>query len=63
MELRSAGLPDSLVLATLGELVEDTGRECGADRPSLMTGQLRWMPVHARVLAIARLTLASPVSC
>jgi hypothetical protein len=62
MELRLAGLPDPLVLATLGEMVEDTGRECGADRPSLMTGQLRWMPVHARVLATARLALTGPVS-
>jgi hypothetical protein len=60
-ELRSAGLGDPAVLATLGAIVEDTGRECGADRPSLMTGELRWMPVHARVLETARLALAAPV--
>jgi hypothetical protein len=58
-ELRSAGLADVAVLAMLGELVEDTGRDCGADRPSLMTGELRWMPVHARVLATARHALAA----
>ena len=57
-ELRSAGLGDPAVLATLGDIVEDAGRECGADRPSLMTGELRWMPIHARVLETAKLALA-----
>ena len=62
-ELRSAGFGDAAVLAVLGDIVEDTGRECGADRPSLMTGELRWMPVYARVLEAARLALAVPVVC
>ena len=57
-ELRSAGLADHVVLETLGTIVEDAGRACGADRPSLVTGQLRWMPVRARVLASAKLALA-----
>ena len=57
-ELRSAGLSDPAVLSMLGEIVEDTGRECGADRPSLMTGKLRWVPVQARVLESAKLALA-----
>ena len=60
-ELRSAGFADLLVLATLGAIVEDTGRACGADRPSLMTGELRWQPVQARVLEAARLALAASV--
>ncbi|HWH51500.1 MAG TPA: hypothetical protein VN651_08140 [Gemmatimonadaceae bacterium] len=59
-EFRLAGLGDTAVLAALGEMVEDIGRECGADRPSLMTGELRWMPVRARVLESARLALALP---
>ena len=61
-ELRSAGFGDAAVLALLGDIVEDTGRECGANRPSLMTGELRWMPVHARVLEAARLALAIPLA-
>lgn len=61
-ELRSAGLADAAVLATLSDIVEDTGRECGADRPSLVTGELRWMPIHARVLETAKLALAVPAS-
>ncbi|HEX4683721.1 MAG TPA: hypothetical protein VH277_13470 [Gemmatimonadaceae bacterium] len=62
-ELRSAGLGDAAVLAALGAIVEDTGRECGADRPSLMTGELRWMPVQVRVLETATLALAVPATC
>jgi len=61
-ELRSAGLDDPGVLAFLGAVVEDTGRECGADRPSLVSGQLRWVPVRARVLEAAAFALAMPRS-
>src|SRR5689334_6163376 len=59
-ELRSGGLDDPGVLAFLGAVVEDTGRACGADRPSLLSGQLRWMPVRARVLEVASFALAVP---
>ena len=51
-ELRSAGLQDRSIKEFLGALVEETGRACGADRPSLVSGELRWMPVQARVLAL-----------
>jgi len=61
-ELRSAGLCDRAVLATLGEIVEDTGRECGADRPSLLTGELRWRAVQIRVLERAAVALAGPAT-
>jgi len=61
-ELRSGGLDDPAVLAFLGAVVEDTGRACGADRPSLMSGQLRWVPVRARVLEAAAFALAVPRS-
>lgn len=54
-ELRLAGLDDAAVLALLGQIVEDTGRACGADRPSLLTGELRWVPVRRRVLTAARI--------
>lgn len=53
-ELRLAGLDGPAVLELLGRMVEDTGRACGADHPSLLTGELRWMPVRRRVLAAAR---------
>jgi len=59
-ELRSGGLDDPAVLAFLGAVVEDTGRACGADRPSLVSGQLRWVPVRARVLEAAAFALAIP---
>lgn len=49
-ELRAAGLDDGAIVALFGALVEDTGRACGADQPSLLSGQLRWVPVRARVL-------------
>jgi|SRR6185437_12810589 len=58
-ELKSAGLADPAVLATLGDIVEDTGRECGADKPSLMTGEPRWMPVRIQVLETAGRALRS----
>jgi hypothetical protein len=56
-ELRLAGLDDWTIKEFLGSLVEETGRACGADRPSLMSGDLRWMPVRARVLAHANAAL------
>jgi len=49
-ELRFAGADDRTIKEFFGLLVEETGRACGADRPSLMSGELRWMPVRARVL-------------
>src|SRR5437868_4504582 len=52
-ELRTEGLNDGAVLSVLGLLVEDAGRACGADRPSLMSGEPRWLPVRTRVLALA----------
>ena len=60
-ELRAVGLGDQAVLNRLGALVEDVGRACGADRPSLISGELRWMPVRAQVLSFARAAL-DPVS-
>jgi len=59
-ELRSGGLDDPAVFAFLGAVVEDTGRACGADRPSLISGQLRWVPVRARVLEAAAFALTIP---
>jgi hypothetical protein len=60
MELRAAGMNDPAILTFFGALVEETGRACGADRPSLMSGELRWMPVRARVLELAGAALALP---
>lgn len=57
-ELRVEGLGDHAVLTTLGLLVEETGRACGADRPSLVSGELRWMQVRTRVLELASGVLA-----
>ena len=53
-ELRLAGLDDWTIKQFLGALVEETGRACGADRPSLVSGELRWMPVRAHVLDLAK---------
>jgi hypothetical protein len=53
-ELRVAGLNDHDIVEFLGALVEEIGRACGADRPSLISGQLRWIPVQARVLELVR---------
>jgi hypothetical protein len=57
-ELQAAGLDDRAVLKYFGALVENTGRDCGADRPSLMSGELRWVAVRSRVLAFASIALA-----
>jgi len=51
-ELRATGLSDPEIVAFFGALVEETGRSCGADRSSLMSGQLMWVPVQARVLEL-----------
>lgn len=52
-ELQVAGLDAEAIKAFLAALVEETGRACGADRPSLMSGEPRWMPVRSRVLDLA----------
>ena len=49
-ELRAAGFDDGAITAFFSALVEDTGRACGADRPSLLSGEMRWVPVRTRVL-------------
>jgi hypothetical protein len=60
LELRSQGLDDRAVLAFFSVLVADTGRACGADRPSLLSGEPRWLPVRGRVLALAGAALSVP---
>lgn len=60
-ELRAEGLDDQAVLDVLGTLVEVAGGACGANRPSLLSGQLRWMPVRTQVLELARVALGTPV--
>jgi hypothetical protein len=60
-ELRAAKWTDEAALNALGVLVEDTGRACGADHPSLLSGELRWVPIQRQVLAHAALVLAEPV--
>ena len=61
-ELRSEGLNDRDVMSFFSALVEEIGRACGADRPSLMSGELRWVPVRARVLDLVRDTLRDTLS-
>jgi len=51
-ELRVAGTDDQAIMEFFAGFVEDTGRACGADRPSLMSGEPRWVPVRARVLEL-----------
>ncbi len=51
-ELRVAGTDDEALIEFFAVLVEETGRACGADRPSLMSGEPRWVPVRARVLEL-----------
>ena len=60
-ELRADGMTDQAILELVGTLVEETGRACGADRPSLLSGELRWVSVHARVLDLANGVLSVPV--
>ena len=59
-EMRAEGLSDRAILEYLAGLVEDAGRACGADRPSLMSGELAWVPVRALVLGFARTALGIP---
>jgi len=59
-ELQRAGLDDRSIEEFLSALVEETGRACGADRPSLMSGELRWMPVQTRVLDLVHAALRTP---
>jgi hypothetical protein len=61
LELRAAGLGDESILSMMGGLVEDAGRACGADRPSLLSGELRWLPVRRRVLESVSAALAVPL--
>lgn len=56
-ELQASGLADQAVLDVLGAFVEDTGRACGADRPSLISGELRWVAVRTHVLELASAAL------
>jgi len=56
-ELRATGLSDPDIMTFFGALVEEAGLACGADRPSLMSGEVRWVPVRARVLDVVRDTL------
>ena len=57
-ELSAEGLSDTAVLDTLGALVEETGRGCGVDTMSLLSGEPRWMPVRTQVLETAQSELA-----
>jgi hypothetical protein len=59
-ELQAEGLNDGAILEFFGGLVGDAGRACGANRPSLMSGELAWVPVQARVLAFVRTALGVP---
>jgi hypothetical protein len=59
IELRVEGLSDEAVLDTLGALVEETGRGCGVDTMSLLSGEPRWMPVKRDVIETAAAQLAS----
>ena len=56
-ELIVEGLSPAAVLSTLGALVEETGRGCGVDTMSLLSGEPRWMPVRDQVLEAARAEL------
>jgi len=59
-ELQAEGLDDGAILEFFGILVANAGRACGADRPSLVSGELAWVPVRAQVLGFARTTLGVP---
>lgn len=53
-ELCAEGLSDGAVLDALAALVEETGRGCGVDTMSLISGEPRWMPVRTEVLETAQ---------
>ena len=61
-ELRATGLSDPDIMTFFGALVEEAGLACGADRPSLMSGELRWVPIRARVLEFVGDALESSTS-
>jgi hypothetical protein len=61
-ELRAEGLSDRAVLDTLGALVEETGRGCGVDTMSLLSGEPRWMPIRTLVLEAAHSELAAEMT-
>lgn len=58
VELTAEGLSGPAVLDVLGSLVEETGRGCGVDTMSLLSGEPRWMPVRKQVLETAKAQLA-----
>jgi hypothetical protein len=57
VELKAEGLTTAAVLEALGSLVEETGRGCGVDTMSLLSGEPRWMPIRNQVLETARAEL------
>ena len=59
-ELQAEGLSDGAILEFFASLVASAARACGADRPSLVSGELAWVPVRAQVLGFARTTLGVP---
>jgi hypothetical protein len=59
-ELQAEGLSDGAILEFFAGLVANAARACGADRPSLVSGELAWVPLRARVLGFARTTLGVP---
>jgi two-component sensor histidine kinase len=59
-ELQAEGLNDEAILQFFGGLVADAGRACGADRPSLMSGESAWVPVRARLLGFVETELGVP---
>lgn len=61
-ELSAEGLSDTAVLEALGSLVEETGRGCGVDTMSLLSGEPRWMPVRNLVLEAASAELAQRIA-
>jgi hypothetical protein len=61
-ELQAQGLLDQAILEFFSDLVEETGRACGADRPSLVSGEPRWMPIRAYVLEVATTALSNSLS-
>jgi hypothetical protein len=61
-ELQAQGFFDQAIIQFFSDLVEETGRACGADRPSLVSGDLRWMPIRTHVLEFVTDALSSSMS-
>jgi hypothetical protein len=57
-ELCAEGLSEEAVVEALASLVEETGRGCGVDTMSLISGEPRWLPVRTDVVDTARSELA-----